>query len=87
MLDSVTVMESGDNMMFYINKQLLFYLLECIRVSVSHYEPRVGEINKLKNTISTVSEFKDVSKVFSELCGVIKEYKQKIFKTEDNANL
>lgn len=87
LLDSVTVMESGDNMMFYINKQLLFYLLECIRVSTAHYTLKADEMDNLKRTISIVSEFKDVSEVYSEICGVIKEYKQKIFKIEDNANL
>ena len=70
---------SGNNMMYYINEQLLLYLEECIEKSVDRYQCE-GKNWKLRNTIETVSNFEDVGNVFSTICGELKGYKDKIFK-------
>lgn len=70
---------SGNNVMYYINEQLLLYLEECIEKSVAHYRHE-GKISELKSTIKIVSNFEDVENVFSTICSEIREYKKKIFK-------
>lgn len=74
--------EGGDNMMYYINVQLLLYLLECIAESDKCYQKKADDIKELQKSIGTVSEFKKVLPVFTKICAEIERYKKKILLIE-----
>lgn len=71
----VTVL--GDNMYFYIYKKVFEYLLECIKISMEHYETK--NMEKLQKTITTITKFEDVKQVFFTICDELQQYKQKVF--------
>lgn len=68
-----------NNVMYYINEQLLLYLVECIAKSVDWYRHK-ERIWRLRKTIKTVSDFEDIENVFTTICSEIKDYKINIFK-------
>ncbi len=70
-----------DNISFYINENLLIYLVECIGKSIEQYKKpeKQDEIKKLRKTVDTVSQFGNVAEVYSAISGEIEKYKEKLF--------
>lgn len=78
----VNVKENVDDRMVnvYINNQLFRYLIVCTGNSIIQYmnEDKIKQIQKLRGTIETVINCKNMKETFKAICVEVKEYREKI---------
>lgn len=75
--------ESVDDRMSnaYINNQLFQYLMVCTGNSIMQYlnKDKIEKIKKLRGTIDTVINCKNIRETFEAVCTEVKEYRETIF--------